>query len=363
MLIWRRPRPPGIGALREPFAARWARWRTRLAGPAPRERLHAPPRAVTALLVVLVLAATVGLRVYRLAELPAGFFCDEAGNGFNTACLLYAGRDETGARLPLYVWSFATSYKNPVFIYSTMLPMAALGPTEMAVRLTAALWGIATVLAMFFLGRALMGPLVGLLAALLLAVCPWHLHFSRIGFELITFPLFFTCAVTALVRWTQGRRTLAQAAVLLGLCLYTYVPAKLFVPLFAAGFALLYRRALWARRRETLLALALLLVTIAPVAVFDLTHRDLAGSYFERTTLLGGEGSVWDKLRLFADNYREFFSTEFLFRASNDRIIRHSVSDHGELYPFMAPLLLLGALVAVLRRDRALLLPQLWLAL
>ncbi|MBX3026395.1 glycosyltransferase family 39 protein [bacterium] len=360
---WRLPRPPGAAALREPLAERWARWRTWLAGPDGREAANAPPRAAVALLLALVLAAALGLRTYRLSELPAGFFCDEAGNGFNTACLLYAGHDETGARLPLYVWSFGTSYKNPVFLYSAMLPMAALGPTETAVRLTAALWGSATVLALFFLGRALMGPLTGIVAALLLAVCPWHLHFSRIGFELVTFPFFFTCALTALVRWTQGRRTLAQAAVLLGLCLYTYVPAKLFVPLFTAGFALLYRRPLRERWRETALAAALLAVTVAPVAIFDLAHRDLAGSYFEHTSLLGRDGSPWAKARLFAANYGEFFSGEFLFRDSNDRIIRHSVGEHGELYPFMAPLLVLGVLAALLRRDRALRLPLLWLAL
>lgn len=363
VLARRRPRRPGIGALREPLAERWARWRTVAAGPDARDRDTILPRAVVAALLVLVTLAALGLRVHRLTELPAGFFCDEAGNGFNTACLLYAGRDETGARLPLYVWSFGTSYKNPVFLYSAMLPMAALGPTELAVRLTAALWGTATVLAMFCLGRALMGPLTGLVAALLLAVCPWHLHFSRIGFELIAFPFFFTCALTCLVRWTQGRRTLGQAAVLFGLCLYTYVPAKLFVPLFLAGIALLYWRALRARWRESLLAAALLAVTVAPVAIFDLVHHGRAGSYFERTTLLGLEASPWALARRFVENYAEFFSPGFLFEASNDRIIRHSVGEHGELYPFMAPLLVLGVLVALLRRDRALRLPLLWLAL
>jgi 4-amino-4-deoxy-L-arabinose transferase-like glycosyltransferase len=363
VLAWRRPRRPGVAALREPLGARWTRWRTALAGPDAAEREYAPPRLAVAALLAVVLAAALGLRVYRLTELPAGFFCDEAGNGFNTACLLYAGRDETGARLPLYVWSFDTSYKNPVFVYSTMLPMAVLGPSELAVRFSAALWGVATVLALFFLGRALMGPLAGLMAALLLAVCPWHVHFSRIGFELITFPFFFTCAVTCLVRWTQGRRTLAQAAVLLGLCLYTYVPAKLFVPLFTAGFALLYWRPLRQRWREVAVAALLLAVTAAPVVIFDLAHRDLAGSYFARTSLLARGESPLATLRLFAANYVEFFSGEFLFRAANDRIIRHAVSDHGELYPFMAPLLLLGVIAVLLRRDRAPLLVLLWLAL
>ena len=360
---WRRPRPPGIGALREPLGERWARWRTRLAGPDARERLGAPPRLVVMLLLALIVAAALGLRVHRLADLPAGFFCDEAGNGYNAACLLYSGRDETGARWPLYVWSFGTSYKNPVFLYSAMLPIAALGPTELAVRLTAALWGMLTVLAMFFLGRALMGSAVGLLAALLLAVCPWHLHFSRIGFELIALPFFVTCALTCLVRWTQGRRTLGQAAVLLGLSLYTYVPAKLFVPLFLAGFALLYRRELLARWRESALAAALLALAALPVAIFDLAHRGQSGAYFEQTTILAQGGGPLAIARQFVANYLEFFSPQFLFEASNDRIIRHSVGEHGELYPFMAPLLVLGVLAALLRRDRALRLPLLWLAL
>jgi 4-amino-4-deoxy-L-arabinose transferase-like glycosyltransferase len=313
--------------------------------------------------LVAIVAVALALRVYHLVELPAGFFCDEAGNGYNAYSLLHTGRDETGARLPLYVWSFGVSYKNPIFIYSTMLPMALLGPTELAVRLTAALYGVGAVLAMFFLGRALMGATVGLLAALLLAVVPWHLHFSRIGFELITLPFFFILALTNLVRWTQGRRTLPQAMVLFGLCLYTYVPAKLIVPLFLAGFALLYWRPLLARWRETALAAGLLLLTAAPVVIFDLAHREQSGSYFRDTTLLARDEPPLQLARAFVQNYAAFFSAEFLFESSNDRIIRHSVGDHGQLYWFFAPLLGLGVIVALLRPDRAMRLPLLWLGL
>ncbi|MDX2167996.1 MAG: glycosyltransferase family 39 protein, partial [Deltaproteobacteria bacterium] len=339
------------------------RWRGALAGPDARERTAVPPAWVIWLGLALIVGLALGLRTWRLTELPAGFFCDEAGNGFNSYCLLHAGRDETGARWPLYIWSFGVSYKNPIFVYSTAPLMALLGPSELAVRLTAALYGTGTVLALFFLGRALLGPLTGLAAALLLAVLPWHLHFSRIGFELIALPFYFTLALTCLVRWTQGRRTLAAAAVLLGLCLYTYVPAKLFVPLFCAGFAWLYRRELLARWGESLLAGALLAATVAPVAIFDLTHREQAGSYFANTTILAGGGGPLRIARRFAHNYGEFFSREFLFEASNDRIIRHSVSDHGQLYWCLAPLLVLGIGFALLRRDRALRLPLLWLAL
>jgi 4-amino-4-deoxy-L-arabinose transferase-like glycosyltransferase len=352
-----------VAALAVPVRQGGARWQRWLFGPDAREaRAALPPLVVTGLLVAIA-AGALALRVYHLVELPAGFFCDEAGNGYNAYSLLHTGRDETGSWLPLYVWSFGVSYKNPIFLYSAMLPTALFGPTEMAVRLTAALYGFGTVVAMFVLGRALMGTTVGLLAALLLAICPWHLHFSRIGFELITLPFFFTLAVSSLVRWTQGRRTLPQAMVLFGLCLYTYVPAKLIVPLFLAGFAVLYWRPLRARWRETALAAGLFVLTAAPVAIFDLTHRAQAGSYFRDTTLLARPDPPLALARQFAANYAAFFSPAFLFEDSDDRIIRHRVGEHGELYPFFAPLLVLGAAVALLRRDRAMRLPLLWLGL
>ncbi len=358
-----RPRRPGASALAVPLRERAARWRRRLVGPDERERRAALPRPVVVGLLAAIVAVALALRVTHLVELPAGFFCDEAGNGYNAYSLLHTGRDETGARFPLYVWSFGVSYKNPVFLYSATLPLAVLGPTELAVRLTAALYGVGTVLAMFFLARALMGSTVGLVAALLLAVCPWHLHFSRIGFELIALPFFFTLALTSLVRWTRGGRTLPQAMVLFGLCLYTYVPAKLIVPLFLAGFPLLYRRPLLARWRETALAAGLFVLTAAPGAIFDLAHREEAGSYFRHTTLLARQEPPLAVARTFAENYRAFFSREFLFESSNDRIIRHSVGEHGQLYPFFAPLLALGAVTALLRRDGAMRLPLLWLGL
>ena len=69
------------------------------------------------LLCIVALAAVgAGRRPARPAA--AGFFCDEAGNGYNAYLLLTTGRDENDERLPLYVWSFGVSYKNPVFIYA-----------------------------------------------------------------------------------------------------------------------------------------------------------------------------------------------------------------------------------------------------
>ncbi|MBP7864313.1 MAG: glycosyltransferase family 39 protein [Acidobacteria bacterium] len=76
-------------------------------------------------------------------------------------------------------------------------------PLEWAARLHAALFGIAGVLLLDALGRRLLGPRAGRLAALLFAVYPLHQHYSQEG----RFYALFTAAVLlsflALERWDR----------------------------------------------------------------------------------------------------------------------------------------------------------------
>lgn len=294
---------------------------------------------------MLILAAGAAvIRVVGLRDLPPGLFCDEAGLGYNAYSLLHTGRDETGAVLPLYVWSFGVSYKNPVFIYSAMLPIGLLGLDEFSVRLTAALWGVLTVIGVGLLGRIVFGAAGGLLAALLLAVVPWHVHFSRIAFELITFPAVFVLAFAALAAGVRGRpRWLLVAGPLFALCFYTYGPAKLFVPLFLLGALLVYGRRLWALRSTTAMALVLMILTAMPVAVFDYVQRERSNQYFSRTTTLNQSQTLEENARRVADQYQRFFSRAFLFE-SGDPLTRHAVRGFGELYWAFLPLLALGVL-------------------
>ena len=313
-----------------------------------------------ALAAVVLLAAA--LRIYALGDVPAGLYCDEAGNGYNAYALGTAGIDENGQRWPLYIWSFGTAYKNPAFIYAAILPVKLLGLSEFSVRLTAALFGIATVTAMFFLGRALFGPWVGFWAALFLALCPWHLHFSRIAFELNAFPFFFVTGCVFLVRFTEGRRTLPAALACFAACVYAYAPAALFVPLFLLGFGGLYFVDLLRRWRQFLLALLVAAAVLAPAAVFFTRQSNTGTIYFRRTTFVEPQQPWRPQLERFVANYQQFFSPRFLVH-EGDPIFRHAVRGFGELYPFMIPFVLLGAGAALLQRDRASKLVLWWAAL
>ncbi len=313
------------------------------------------------LALVLVLAAV--LRIYQLGDLPAGFYCDEAGLGYNAHTIASEGTDENGNPFPLFFWSFGVSYKNPAFVYAAAPLVKLLGASEFSVRLTSALFGTATVAGLFFLGRALMGAWVGLFAALLLAVMPWHIHFSRIAFELIAFPCFFVWGLYFFVRYTQGARTLPAAMFFFGLCFYAYAIANLFVPVFVVGACLLFLPTLLRRFGHSLIALVVLLATIAPVGTFYYERLGSTGSqYFRNTTHLQEGESLEVQARRTWGYYQQFFSDEFLFR-NGDPIVRHAVRGHGELHDFFLPLLLLGALVSLLKPDRISKLPLWWLAL
>ncbi len=296
-----------------------------------------------AVLVGIALVAA-GLRAVGVGDLPAGLFCDEAALGYNAYSILHSGRDEHGLLLPLYVWSFGVSYKNPVFIYTATVPIALFGLSEFSVRLTSALFGVAGVVGIGVLGRLVFGGAGGLVAALLLALVPWHVHFSRIAFELIAFPTVFLFAAAALAAGVRGRPYwLLIAGPLFALCLYTYAPAKLFVPLFLLGALAVYGRRLWAVRRMAALALLLTVISGLPVVLFDLVHRDRSQHYFQNTTILDSSKSAVDNARRVGEQYGRFFSNAFLF-TYGDPLTRHAVPGFGELYRAMVPLLALGIL-------------------
>ena len=150
--------------------------------------------AVTLLLVLLVAA---GLRLYRLPELPLGLHYDEAANG------ILAGEIARGAKTPVFIPSYTG--KEVLFFYWAALWMKLLGLTPLALRLSAALMGLATVAATVWAVRELLrgqrdANWVALLTAAFLATSFWHLILSRYGFRAVTQPLLQALTVAALWR-------------------------------------------------------------------------------------------------------------------------------------------------------------------
>ena len=146
-------------------------------------------RRTISLLVAITLTAAI-LRLFHLDTVPPGVNRDEASIGITASSLFTTGKDEYGRTLPLSFESFG-DWKLPLYIYTTIPFVKALGLTELAVRLPSALFGIASVVAIFFLANLLFASeVIALMAALSLALSPWHIHISRVESEAIVAVFF-----------------------------------------------------------------------------------------------------------------------------------------------------------------------------
>ena len=184
--------------------------------------------AATTLALLLILAGAAALRLWRIDTLPPGFHFDESFEGLEAWRIL---TDPT-YRPVFLTGNFGVpplnAYANAVMFGLFQLFGGEAGPTAM--RVTAAVFGVLGVAAVFALGNEMrhydprLSPAYPLLAAAVLALMRWHLHFSRMGIEPILVPLEWAAATWLLLRgWRTGSwLSFAACGVVLAACMYTY---------------------------------------------------------------------------------------------------------------------------------------------
>jgi len=215
------------------------------------------------LLALLILAA-LGLRFFRLTSLPL-LEADEAYYGLQTLRLLrgdsFAWRTPSGNML------------SPLFV-ATQAPILALtGPTVWALRLPAALGGLAAALLAFRVGGRITGSLGAWMAALILLTLPAAVLFSRYGCEFSQTP--FVGLVAAGLAW-HGRVRLFWLWI--GFSLVAHPTNIFLLPFF---FPALFVRFLMANpagaKRFAVATLAGGLLVVAPFAAWMLVNPNVQG--------------------------------------------------------------------------------------
>jgi 4-amino-4-deoxy-L-arabinose transferase-like glycosyltransferase len=190
-------------------------------------RLTSPPRSLVWLTLALILLVALFLRVYQLDRFPRGPFSDEA------AAFLLASEVANGRSWPIFITSYTGH--EVLFYYLASPVMHLLGSTVIALRLTSALTGAATVLVTYLLARelfddepAIESHWLGLLTAALLATSFWHISVSRYGYRAITLPLMQSLMLLALWRGLRlsNWRWVAAAGLFCGLVAYTYLSSR-----------------------------------------------------------------------------------------------------------------------------------------
>lgn len=325
------------------------------------------------LILILILASF--LRFYQLGENPPAIYWDEVSLGYNAFSLLETGRDEYGNHLPFSIRSF-NDYKPPLYSYLTIIPVWMFGLNEFAVRFVSATAGVVAVVSIYFLSRMLVekkdwAETFALFNAFLLAVSPWHLHFSRAAFESNLAVTTSLIAVTCYLAWLRKKRYsdwfLLASVVFAASTMYAYHAARLVLPVIFLGLAIFDFKKLWARKVYVIPAIVLGLLLVFPLIY--ISSRGAISERFDTVSVFSmmSEGSRdGDRLARFRElreettgpaqylysrklseflvvsrNHLEHYNLDFLF-LNGDGQARHRAYGMGLVYITLLPFMLFG---------------------
>ncbi|MDO9513470.1 MAG: glycosyltransferase family 39 protein [Elusimicrobiota bacterium] len=314
------------------------------------------PRGKLYAALILILALSAFLRIYKLGQIPCGIYCDEAANGYDSFCILKSGADMHGRILPWVINHHNIDFLEPLYVYLSIPFIALFDLSVFSTRLLAALTGILTVLSVFLLSRELFGAKTALVAALFIALSPWHLHFSRVAFRAILSPFFITTGLFFFFRSFRKPSSLAVSALAFGLALNSYTAAKISVPLMLLVLFLIYRKELISAMKNNSnfsrcagVSLFILFFLAATAYIPLLIYKN--PRYKELSVFFTAEQPLF----IFLKNFFKHLSPGFLF-ISGDANLRHGISGFGQQLHIMTLFIPAGILFAFRNKKKKLIL-------
>lgn len=187
--------------------------------------------------------------------------------GFNTDEAVYAGQAAAIAGVPGLKDIFPIFRAHPLLIQSMLALIYKIQFSDLAGRILAVAFGLGTVYLTYMAGKMLYGRIPGAMAALILALMPYHVTVSRQFLLDGPMVLFGTLTLYLLARYSKTQKVswFYAAAAALGL---TFLAKETGIILLASVFIFLaLTPALRLRFRDLVLALMLLVLVILPMPI------------------------------------------------------------------------------------------------
>jgi hypothetical protein len=220
--------------------------------------------------------------------------------------------------------------------------------------LPSALAGVATVLAIFLLTKKY-------LVAILLAISPWAVQFSRAAFE-ANLGLFFLVTGVWLFQ-SKKRNAILPALLFFVLSVYTYRSFQIVTPIIVGW--LLFRKWSWMILAAIVLALPIYWATFASAGQVRMNQVSVFNNVFDQVVQQSKEAEkygpvgriIFNRRIIYAQQiflgYVGHFSPDFLF-LTGDGNGRHGVVGMGVEYWWELPFLVAGLIVAFRKRRQGL---------
>lgn len=333
------------------------------------------------LLLIFVLLLGFFLRVYKIDTNPPEVYADEMSNGYNAWSIMRTGTDEYGTPFPIQFRSF-DDYKPPLPVYILIPFIKIFGLNALAIRLPVVLLSTLTIFLVFLLVKKLANEKVALIASILIAINPWHIHLSRGLFETSLGLSFLVSAIYFFVSAKFKPKQLVLSSVFFVATLYTYFSYRImlifFIPL------LMFWAKDWIGQQKKYLALFIITLCLLSLPLVKLTFFD---NSFSRLSMILDERHAniiknvnLDRSQLSTTNdmiktvfhnkiiywardivydYFDHFSVSFLY-LFGDNSLRYSIGGMGLFYLVEFPFLLFGAHALFVTHKKAFWLVIIW---
>lgn len=332
------------------------------------------------ILTFLILCLAIILRFPYLNIFPPSMMQDEVGIAYSAISIAETGKDEWGNSFPLIFKSFG-DYKAPLHIYTTALLYKLIGWHEVLPRYTSAIQGVFIVLfGLLWIRKLFKSNDLGLMAGLILAITPWTIHLSRMGYEPNYGLCLFVGGLMFLSYANESKYKLVLSGIFFGLSTYTYHSYRYAVLLFFLSlifsFTFLNLKKIkahlpefknilliffislivslpgfFAKNTTGRLNQTLLITSEKSIKLYEHYENNCHGTFIELNPKL----TILCKLKynkftrpvlIGTDSFIKFLSPDFLF-FSGDSDESRNPTQSGEFYVIFFPLWMIGALLLI----------------
>ena len=262
------------------------------------------------------------LRTVNLENYPVGLHVDEIKVGWNAESLIHTLKDDQGNFLPVYYNTFG-DYRPTGILYLSIPAILIFNNSVFAIRVTSSLFGSLTVFAVFLLVNILTKPKrnIGIWAALILAISPWHIEVSRATSEVAISTFFILFAIYFYFRYFKEVKlkyfSLTLLMVIISYLLYH--SARILLPIY------LSLTFFYCLKKYKKVIIAPLIFSILLTLIFSLNKNSL--ERFSQVSIFKSENVIYEleksnepKIIVYSRNlikeYGKYLSTDFLIGES-----------------------------------------------
>ena len=193
------------------------------------------------LIIAAVVIIGIGIRVWQFGSVPGGFNQDGAMAAVDGKAIADYGTDRFGTWLPAHLYAWGYGQMSSLLSYLIALFVKFFGLTPITARLPQLIMSIAGGVFFYLFIRDIFGKGAGLIAAVFVAINPWHFIQSRWALDCNLLPHFFMGGLYFLNKGlTKRRRYTFISMIFFGLCMYCYGITIYTIPVFLLAVCIYY---------------------------------------------------------------------------------------------------------------------------